>query len=206
MNSETPSKDKISDKSERSRTLWFWIGGSAVGALVGAGLALILFPIVGLGGRNLVGFALAIGIAFGISQWLVLRYVPRYREEANTSWLVLWIPVTSIGVAAMILPLWWWPAEQSFWQPWLVVLPMLPGMIFLGLVQWFLLYRVISASFIWVVLTIVGAAVGSILGLVAASFPLPFPGEATWAFVTGAGIGVLQGIALVSDLDVDLRR
>ena len=85
---------------------------------------------------------------------------------------------------------------------------MLPGMIFLGLGQWLVLYRVITARIIWVLRTIAGAAIGAVLGLVVAfgfSF-LSLPLEATWAFVLGASIGALQRSALASDLDTDLRR
>jgi hypothetical protein len=210
MNNQTVSTRELRAKLNGSRTLWLWIGGSAIGALVGAWLALTLFPSAafarnptGQFGWNLVGFALSIGIPLAISQWLALRCILRYREAAHSLFLVLWIPATSIGIALMILPLWWWNAEQFALMPWLVAFPMLPGMISLGLAQWLLLYRLISGRFIWALLTIMGAAIGSILGLVAAFFLQPISLELTWAFMTGAGIGVLQSIGLAADLEVD---
>lgn len=213
MNSEPLPKHEPRTEPDASRTLWLWIGGTGIGALAGARLALALFPSAafarnptGQFGWNLVGFALAVGIPLATAQWLVLRHVLRYREAASSSFLVLWIPATSVGIALMILPLWWWEAQAFFFLPWLVAFPMLPGMVFLGLAQWFLLYRIISGRFTWALLTILGAGIGSILGLVAAFFLQPIPLELTWACVTGAGIGVLQGIGLVSDLQADRGR
>ena len=197
------------------RLAWLWICGTGISALVGAGLALILFPSAafarnptGQFGWNLVGFALAIGIPFAISQWMILRYFPRYRKTAKISFLVLWIPVTSIGITLMILPLWWLDVMVLILAPWVVVVKMLPGMIVLGLGQWFVLYRVITARFIWVLRTILGAAIGAVLGLaVAIALSLiSLPLETTWALVIGASIGALQRVVLVSDLDADLRR
>jgi hypothetical protein len=213
MKSATPYKDQLPTKQTASRVLWLWIGGSGIGALVGAVFVLTLYPSAAFGrnptgqfGWHLVGFALVIGIPFAISQWLILRYVLRYRKGVNIPFLVLWIPVTSIGITFMILPLWWWDAEVFFFAPWYVVVPTLPGMIFLGLGQWFVLYRAITARFIWVLFTIMGAVTGAVLGLVAAFILSPLPLEVTWAFVVGASIGVLQRPVLVSDLDADLRR
>ncbi len=210
MNDETLSKRERRSKPNGSRTLWLWVGASGTGALVGARLALTLFPSAAFArnptgefGWNLAGFAFSVGIPLAISQWLALRYILRQREAAHSLFLILWIPVTSIGIAVMILPLWWWNAEAFAFMPWLVAFPMLPGMIVLGLAQWLLMYRLISARSVWALLTIMGAAIGSILGLVASFFLQPIPLELTWAFMTGAGIGVLQAIELVSDLEVD---
>jgi hypothetical protein len=138
MNNETLfSKRDLRNKPNRSRTLLLWIGASATGALAGAGLALIVFPSgafarnpAGQFGWNLVGFALSIGIPLAIFQWLALRYILRFREVAHSLFLVLWIPVTSIGTALMILPLWSWSASEFVRMPWLVAFPMLPGHVF----------------------------------------------------------------------------
>jgi hypothetical protein len=186
-----------------------WTIGSALGTLIGAVLALILFPSAafarnptGQFGWNLVGFALAIGIPMGLSQWWVLRHILKSRSAKKGLFLHLWIPVTSVGIAVMILPLWWYDAEAFLFMPWLVAYPMFPGMILLGVTQWFLLYQLISARFTWALLTIMGAAIGSILGLVIAFF-LPLPLELTWSFVTGGSIGLLQAIGLSSNLPSD---
>ena len=73
--------------------------------------------------------------------------------------------VTSIGLTFIILPLWWWDAFVFFIAPHLLVALMLPGMLFLGLAQWFVLYRAITARFVWVLRTILGAAAGALVGL-----------------------------------------
>jgi len=173
-------------------------------------LALILFPSAafarsppGQYGWSLAGFAFSVAIPLAVAQWLALRHALRGRKAAHSVLVFLWIPVTSIGIALMILPLWGWNAEEFAVLPWLVAFPMLPGMICLGLGQWLLLYRLISARSIWALLTIMGAAIGAILGLVAAFLLQPIRLELTWAFITGAGIGALQAIELVSALEVD---
>jgi len=212
MYSEPHYKDLIPTNRNAPRAPWLWIWGSGIGAFVGAVFALALFPSAGFGihpigqfSWHLVGFAFSIGISFAVSQWIILRHAARYRKIANIPLLVMWIPVSSIGVTFMILPLWRWDAGVFMYAPWYVVVPMLPGMIFLGLGQWLILYRGITARIIWVLFTIMGAMAGAVAGLVVA-FYLPLPLEATWAFVTAAGIGALQGFVLASDLDTDLRR
>jgi hypothetical protein len=224
LNGETPAADERRTKWRASLTRWIWMGGSGVATWVGADWALSLFPGVELfvsdaGGStvqsnvgqfswHLVGFALAVGLPFAIFQCLILLYVPRYREALNTLVLALWIPVTSIGIAVMILPLHWFDAMLFFMQPWLIVSPMLPGMLFLGVAQWFILYQAISARGTWVLRTVIGAVIGSLVGFVAGFFmsDSDWAFASTWAFMIGAGIGVLQGNALVKDLDTDLRR
>jgi len=210
ISNETISKRERDGEPNDSRTRKLWVSASAIGALLGALLALVLFPSAafachptGQFGWNLIGFALSVGVPLAISQWLALHSILKYREAARSKLLILWIPVTSIGIAFMILPLWWTPAEIFFFAPWLAAIKMLPGMIFLGLTQWLLLYWLISASFVWVLLTIMGAAIGSTLGLFVALFLFPFALEPTWAFVTGGGIGVLQAIELISNLKAD---
>jgi hypothetical protein len=213
MDDETPKNNQFLTKHIVSRTRWLWVFGSGIGTLVGAGLALSMFPGAAFGrnpigqfGWNLVGFSLAIGIPIALSQWLILRYVLRYRETANTSFLILWIPVTSIGLVSMILPLWWWSAAEFLFFPPIVVVPMFPGMIILGLGQWLILRQLIAATFTWVVRTIIGAAIGALFGFLVVRLAFPIPLEAMWAFVIMVSIAALQWTALVRDLDADLRR
>lgn len=205
MKNELPNNEHIQAEAITSGAPWLWIFGSGIGAMVGAILALILLPSAGFAvnptgqfGWNLVGFAFVIGISFAISQWLILTYVPQYRKAVKTPFLGMLIPVSSIGITLMILPLWWWDATAFMNAPWYVVIPMLPGMIFLGLGQWLVIYGVNVARAIWALFTIIGAMTGAVIGLVMAFF-LPIPLEATWAFVTAAGIGAFQGFVLTSD-------
>ena len=200
-------------KPNGSRIRLLWVIGSAAGTLLGGGLALTLFPGAAMGVNptgqfswHLVGFALAIGIPFAITQWSILRYFLKDRELANISFLVLWIPVTCAGIASMLFPLWWLDAEILIFAPWYLVIPMLPGMVVLGLGQWLVLHRVIKADFAWVLRTILGAAIGSVLGLVAGLagvFFLHLPLEATWSLVMGASIGALQSAIVAADHDAD---
>ncbi len=224
MNGETPAENEHRTKWRASLTRWLWMGGSGVAAWVGANWALTLFPggelfvsdaadsgihhNVGQFSWHLIGLALVVGLPFAIFQCLILLYVPKYREALNTLVLALWIPVTTIGIAIMLLPLRSIDAMLLFMAPWLILLPMLPGMLFLGVAQWFILYQVISARGTWVLRTITGAIIGSVVGFVVAFFmsDSEWAFELTWVSMIGAGIGVLQGNALVRDLDADLRR
>lgn len=124
------------------RVRWIWISSSGIGVLAGASLALFLFPEAAFAvnptghfGWHLVGFALSISIPFGLSQWIALRYLLRNRTVSVISSLDLWLPVTAIGIALMILPLWWWDAVVFLYAPWVVVMPMLPGICVLALSQ-----------------------------------------------------------------------
>ncbi|MDH3413814.1 MAG: hypothetical protein OEM98_15190, partial [Gammaproteobacteria bacterium] len=209
MRSEISYEDNLLGGQPSFRSSWRWIIGSGIGAGVGASLALALFPSAAFGrnptgqfGWHLVGFALTVGISFSIMQWLLLRNVLRCLKTANISLLILWIPVTSIGVTFMMLPLWWWDAAIFVFAPHLIVFLMLPGMLFLGLGQWFVLYRVIAARFVWVLRTVLGAAAGAVIGLyfgIAVFIVIPFlPYEAIWAFIIGGSIGLLQHFALAA--------
>lgn len=204
MDSESPGERETHTSPNARRVYWLWVGASAVGISVGAVLAVLLFPSVAFGRRpagpldwKTVGFALAVGVPLGLSQWLVLRHVLKSRVAGNDLFLKLWTPVTSVGIAAMILPLYWTNAEGFLWLPFLVAYPMFPGMLLLGFGQWLLLDRLLGGRLAWVLQTIVGAAVGAMFGLFAALSLIPFPFELAWGFVTGAMIGLLQGKELV---------
>jgi hypothetical protein len=210
MNESIPG-GQIGRKPRAPRALALWVGASAVGALAGAQLALLLFPDAAFG-RNpvgqfswhLIGFALCMGFPVAGLQWLALRHLLRKCEPSRRSSLILWIPATSIGIALTILPLWWWDAVVFAFLPVVVLVPMLPGMICLGLIQRLLLEGLILTRYSWTIATIVGGTIGSIVGLIA-GFALPIPLELTWAFATGAGIGVLQGSVLDSSSETNGR-
>jgi hypothetical protein len=210
------------------RIKWLWIGASAFGAWAGTIIALFLFPSASFG-RNptglfswsLLGFALAIGILPGTFQWLVFRDIAKSREIVRASFLVLWIPVTTIGVTVMILPLWWVSAEAiSMTTGGAALVPMLPGAVLLGVAQWLLLHWVMRVRWTWIRQTIFGAWMGSGLGLLyALGYSSLFRGsvqlalfspfisvEPIWALVTGANIAALQTIALLNALNTDLTR
>lgn len=102
----------------------------------------------------------------------------------------------------MLLPLWSVDAAFFAFLPFVVIIPILPGSICLGLGQWFVLSRAIAMGFNWVPYTIVGVVVGALLGLVIALYTQA-PIEETWALITGLSIGGFQGVVLASNLDTD---
>jgi len=212
MNSETASKREPGAKPKRSRIVALWVSASAFGALAGAQLGHVLVPGGAFGwsasGQSYAAFASSVAFALAISQWLALRHIVRQRDAAHSVFLLLWIPATAIGIALMILPFWGAPFEDFIFNTWLVVAVMVPGMIFLGITQWLLLRRLIPARYVWALLTIVGAAVGSIVGLrlgfiIYASLPGHIPLELPWALLAGAGIGIFQAFELVSNMEAD---
>jgi len=181
---------------------WLWAGASGVATMIGAAAALRLFPgaafaanPTGQLGWNLVGVALGVGIPFALAQWLLLQLRIGIQGPLRALLLVCWIPASASGIAVMILPLYWWHATVLMFNPWMVVVPTLPGILLLGVMQWLILYALLRVRFKWATLTITGALVGVLLGLLASVFT-PLPLEPTWALVTGFSIGAFQSSAL----------
>jgi hypothetical protein len=207
MSRDTPTERKSHTTLAPVRALWLWFGGSALGISVGAGLALSLSRLglnpTGVAGWHPVVFGLAIGIPFGLSQWSVRRHVLKYRTTTNDRFLHLWIPVTIAGVVVTLLLLGQDSVLGIF--PFAAVLLFLPSMALFGLGQWFLLRQLIGGSLNWVLMTMVGAASGSLFGLVIAWAAQPIPGEFIWIFMTGAGIGLFQAVELFNCL-IDEQR
>ena len=203
--------DRSSMKVSLKRIGWWWVGVNGIGMLIGAEIAMRNFPgaafaanPTGKFGWHLVGFAFSIAIPSALAQWALLQVTFGSQQLARTSVLLLWIPISSVGLAAMIFPLWWWDATVFVFAPWAVVLPVLPGGILLGLGQWFVLRRIARVDFIWPILTVIGVAAGALVGLII-GFWFPLPLEITWAFIAGASIGVFQCGAM-SDIAVSLRH
>lgn len=195
-----------------------WGAASALGAALGAVAALALFPDAafarnptGQFGLHLVGFALTIGILLGFSQWLVLRYTPWPPPRHSLRSLGLWIPATGLGVALMIMPLWWLDAAMIgliVFAPVEVVArvvgPTLPAIALLALMQWALLRDHGLGDTGWITRTLIGGILGVTIGLVfsmlaSRSGALPF--EAMWALGTGLILGLFQAGALVRRLE-----
>lgn len=192
------------------RIIWLWIGGSAVGLLAGEVLAVTLFsappvdPAAWEGPRNQydlreAAHSLAVGIPFAISQWLVLRHVLAVHDVPRRRRSVLWIPVTSVGVAAMIFLM---PSgmPMMFWR--YVAEPMLPAIVLLSMAQWLVLRWLIKAGVLWFFLTAGGAAAG----VYVATFTGLMAGSAGWALTFGASIGFLQSLQLPYAFAADLGR
>lgn len=192
------------------RIIWLWIGGSAVGLLAGEVLAVTLFsappvdPAAWEGPRNQydlreAAYSLAMGIPFAISQWLVLSHVLAVYDVPRRRRSVLWIPVTSVGVAAMIFLM---PSGMPTMFLRYVAEPMLPAIVLLSLAQWLVLRWLIKAGGLWFFLT----AGGAVAGVYVATYADLIAGPAGWALMFGASIGFLQSIQLPHAFAIDHRR
>jgi hypothetical protein len=197
-----------------------WIGVSGLGALLGATIAVVFFPgaafaenPTGQFGWHLVGFALSVGIPFSAAQWLLLHSTLQYKK-AMSGWLsVVWLIFSAVGIAAILLPLWWMPWGQVLLAPYKTVSVMIPGSLVLALGQWFVLGRIGESSSSYVALTCVGVAVGGYLGLIAA-FVLSLmtgallPLEHAWALLFGLTVGAFQSrpmARVIDSVDAGLR-
>ena len=127
----------------------------------------------------------------------------RYYTRVCFLLLALWIPVTVVGVMAMVLPLWAYDAKFFMLIPLAVVVPVLPGAVLTGLLQWAVMAAMARPSYLWAVLTVTGVVLGTGVGLFFA-FSMPgWPMEIVWGTFTGAGIGLVQGQALLEALGRD---
>jgi hypothetical protein len=193
-------------KPKRVTVRWIWLVWTALsgaGALLGMIVAVDGYPLESFGRRPVpdIGpetaiFAgmMALGLAFG--QWWILRYLTDAIGRAMVI-VWLWLPITWLGAAAMVLPLWvFHPADAPLLAAWLIAI--LPGSGVLGILQALILRRSVPVSFRWTVLTMLGAALGSIFGtgLAIAVGPMgPLP-ETLWFTGVGLGIGAFQGPGL----------
>lgn len=196
-----------------------WSLASGIGAMMGSGAALIVFPgaafmqnPTGEFGWHLVGFAFLVGLCFSLGQWIVLNRFTKQYLDSKPFLVGLWIPASTLAVMAMLLPLWWVPGGFLIWAPWLLAQKMFPGILALAILQWLILMRLMTAGPKWILVTILGSVVGGTLGLFWMLVLLPFSsipgiehaieaiGDATfemgWAFVTGGTIGFFQASEL----------
>lgn len=191
--------------SSNIKSLWTCVSG--LGALIGTSIGMRVFPgaafaanPTGEFGWHLVGFALSVGIFFAILQWIILRLSIESQGTTKESWTDLWLPVSTLGIAATMLPLWWIPADVLLVQPFIVVISMLPGGFALGLGQRFILSRFTKVKFGWLVPTSLGVALGGFVGLIIAVWT-PFPVEHTWALLFGVSVGTFQSRSLARFLE-----
>lgn len=144
-------------------------------------------------------FSLAVGVPFAVSQWLVMRHLFTIYDVPRRVQSVLWIPVTSIGISAMMFLM---PSGMSMLFLLYVAEPMLPAIAALSLAQWLVLRWLIKAGIAWFFLTAIGGTAAVYLaemaGLVA--------GLLGWALMFGATIGIMQAPLLVHALEIDRRR
>jgi len=171
----------------------FWILATTLGALVGAIVAVNLFPTVvflenPIGrlyynvfrfsvwlallenyGSNVFGFSLCLAIPSSIGQWLALRRFLKYLGASKKQdWL--WLLITTVCIVATVLPLWIWSAGAgisiiSILAPYLFIIPLFPGGILLGIMQCLFLSWVFGfkRTWLWILLTTTGVTSGSAL-------------------------------------------
>lgn len=189
---------------------WIWTGASAIATAIGASIAIRYFPEAGFAenptgeyGPHLIGFAIWVGLSLAIVQCLVLATLLQTYTATRFFLLITWVPITTAGIVAMMMPLWWRSAMLFSVAPWMVIFPLLPGTVLLGLGQWLILFLLFKARFVWVTLTVLGVVIGAVAGLIVAVYLVPIQLEITWAAITGAGIGTMQGYVLAQILASD---
>jgi hypothetical protein len=190
-------------KPEHMTVRWVWLAWTLLsggGALLGMMVAVEGHPLASFAqrpppelGPEVAIFAgmTALGFAFGQS-W-ILRYLTGAIRRP-LALIGLWLPLTWLGVMAMVLPLWvFHPADAPPFVAWLPAI--LPGSAVLGILQAFILRHSLPVSFRWVVLTMLGAVLGSMfgMGLATAIGPMGHLTETLWFTGVGLGIGALQG-------------
>lgn len=183
-----------------------WTGAAGLAFAFGAWLAVTFVPAARFGvnptghfGWHLVWFAFLVGTPLALVQFLLLSRIVAPRGFLRLLLALLWIPVTSGSVVAMLLPMWWWAADTFASMPLSVVMPPLPGAALLGMTQALLLRGLAGSPGYWPIATIIGAALGCVVGLIVALFT-PYVLEIVWALVTGLGIGLCQAYALIDVL------
>ena len=190
----------------RTNLRLLWTGAAGLALACGAFLAVTFVPEarfginpVGRFGWHLVWFAFLVGAPLALLQFLLLLKVFSPREFPRVLLALLWMPVTCGSVVAMLMPMWWWPADTFASMPFAVVMPPLPGAALLGLSQGVLLRGQAGSQGYWAITTIIGAALGCVVGLIIALLT-PDILEIAWALVTGLGIGICQAYALIDVL------
>lgn len=190
------------NRAMKSR-LW-WILASVAGAVAGAALARLLFTSARFGAQQigqLTGhtllFPATIGLALGLSQWLVLRRLPEHPGAATRIGRKFWAPLTALGIVAMILPLYWVDVLLIVGNPFTLPIVMAPGLVLVALLQGLM----IPARH-WIPWTVWGGLLGSMLAEPVAYMGMSdleklaidpaFPVEITFSSVVGFFIGLFQ--------------
>lgn len=193
--------------TEQSHVRWLWTLASAAGTGVGAYLAMRYFPEAGFAqhptgqyGPVLYGFAISVAVPLALVQCVLLASFLGSCTPGRLVLLLLWMPVTAVGIVVMILPLWSWDALVFMMMPPSVALVMLPGAVLMGLAQNVIVYVLFGTRIYWAALTVVGVVIGSVAGLVLAFMLQPMGLEVVWGIVTGAGLGATQGHVLADSI------
>lgn len=202
IDAENKDNKQILWTQTASRIKWVWIVGTGTGSLVGAGLATWIYRYVDVLYSNwfFFRFSLIIGAPIALFQWLMLRFIPRYSKYDNTLILFLWIPVTYIGIVFLIYPLRWilHPSATHHFHTLsmlITVAQLIPAMLFLAVGQWLILRQLMTTKFTWVVFTIIGAAIGLLIGSAVSELTIAhIPLEVMWAFVASVIMASFQWV------------
>lgn len=200
MERNTPPDETGSSDSREIFSSWTLLTGAALG--FGALLARMLVPEAGFGmhptgkyDASILGFSLIAGLPLGICQFLALRHWTKKASLPSCENLFLWFPVTTIGVMAILLPLWSFSAMELLIVPPLAAIVMIPGLLILGVGQWWSVRKGNLVSSKWILRTVFGGAfaalTGILLGFVAGYGSIPI--EFAWGSITGLVLGAIQG-------------
>jgi hypothetical protein len=136
-------------------------------------------------------FALAIGIFFGLGQWAALRHLLGRTSVHARDARQLWVPVTAIGIATMILPLLWLDAVEPAWLHVAGLPAMVPGIIALAMMQSALIRKLMPRR-AWIWRTAAGAVAGAALGLPISEFLSEIRFIPNWIYFAGT-VGLVIG-------------
>jgi hypothetical protein len=188
--------------SSDSRTI-FWVWTVLTGAALGFGalLATMIVPVAGFGmhptgkyDASILEFSLIAGLPLGIFQFLALRHWTKKAFLPHCENLFLWFPATTIGVMAILLPLWSFSAMELLIIPPLAAIVMIPGLLILGVGQWWSVRKDRLVSPQWILRTVFGGSLAALTGILigfVASYVIPI--EFVWGSTTGLILGAIQG-------------
>ena len=197
-----------------SRTIfWTWTLLTGVALGFGALLATMIVPKAGFGmhptgkyDASILGFSLIAGLPLGIFQYLALRGWIQKAALPNYDNLFLWFPATTIGVMAILLPLWSFSAFELMVVPPLAAFVMTPGLFILGVGQWWSVRKDRLVSPLWILRTVFGGAFAACTGmLIALLAGYVAPIEFVWGSITGLVLGAIQGNELARGFGQDGR-
>ncbi len=175
-----------------------WSVATGIGALAGAWAGVQMFPMVrfaehptGQFHPAMLGMAALVGFGFALAQGLLLAF---WRPGGfSLARIALWLPLTTLAVGSMIMPLWWVDAEVLILAPIYAMQVMGPGILALALAQGLLAARSLRGR-TWARWTVIGGIAGSLAGLpVAAFLGSLIPVEAAWAGAVAAILAAFQG-------------
>ena len=195
---------------DKSTLALIWGGASTLSAGIGVWLAIRMFNPKAFGNNfsnisivGVLGFAFCMALPVAIAQWIVFPKISRLISlPIKNTWI--WLLITIIGLMAIILPCLSVPLETFFYLPFMlfipVIIPVIPGAILLGILQWMYLNSQFKAgpAWTWVLITVVGAGSGGVIsGLLLWLTGFRLSIEVSWGMTVVLGISSLQGMMML---------